>query len=107
MTGFGGAVIGTPGKFPLVVDLDGALFKSDLAHESALQLVRRNPGVLLRILYRLVRGRPAVREFIAKRVELDVEALPARDDFVAWAKREHAAGRPVVLLAGADKIWSR
>jgi 4-hydroxybenzoate polyprenyltransferase len=94
-----GAVIGTTDKAPLVVDLDGALFKSDLAHESALQLVRRNPGVLWRNLYWLARGRRAFRQFIAGRVELEVERLPVRDDVVAWAKGEHAAGRQVVLAA--------
>ena len=51
MVGQFGTANGTSGKVPLVFDLDGALLKSDLQHERALQLARRDPGAVFQILY--------------------------------------------------------
>jgi 4-hydroxybenzoate polyprenyltransferase len=94
-----GAVTGTSCKVPLVIDLDGALFKSDLWHECVLHLVRREPGAVFKILYWLMRGRSAFRQFIAARGTLDIEGIPVRDDFVAWTQGEHTTGRQIVLAA--------
>jgi 4-hydroxybenzoate polyprenyltransferase len=99
MVGQLGTANGTSGKVPLVIDLDGALLKSDLQDECALQLARRDPGAVFQILYRLARGRVAFRQFIAARGVPELEGTPARGDFIAWAESEHAAGRPIVLAA--------
>jgi 4-hydroxybenzoate polyprenyltransferase len=105
------AVSGTSDKVPLVVDWDGALLRSNLRQESVLQLVRRDPAALFEILPRLVRGRAAFGQFIAARGTLDLAGVPVRDDFVAWAQREHAAGRRIVLAAAdpsvAEKMAAR
>jgi 4-hydroxybenzoate polyprenyltransferase len=95
---------GIPVMIPLVVDLDGAPFKSSLEHEAALQLVRRDPGALFRILHWLLRGRLAFLQFIVARGAFDLEGIPVRDDFVAWAKREQAAGRRVFLAAACSRM---
>jgi hypothetical protein len=88
----------------LVIDLDGALLRSNPRHERVLQLVRREPGAVVDMLYGLARGRTAFRQFIAARCTLDIEAVPARDDLVAWAQREHAAGRQIALAADDPRI---
>jgi len=102
---------GSSGQVPLVIDLDGALLKSDLRYEWVLHLVRRDPGAVFGILYWLARGRTAFGQFIAASGTLDIEAIPARDDFVAWVEGEHATGRPIVLLAAdacvAEKVAAR
>src|SRR5260370_37963917 len=102
---------GSSGQVPLVIDLDGALLKSDLRYEWVLHLVRRDPGAVFGILYWLARGRTAFGQFIAASGTLDIEAIPARDDFVAWVEGEHATGRPIVLLAEdacvAEKVAAR
>jgi hypothetical protein len=95
-----GAVSGTSGKVPLVIDLNGALLKSDLRHEGALRLVRRDPGAVFKILYWLVRGRTTWRQFIAAQGTPDIEGIPARDDFVAWTEGEHATGRELCAKVG-------
>jgi 4-hydroxybenzoate polyprenyltransferase len=94
-----GTVNGTSDKVPLVIDLDGALLKSDLRHECVLHLARREPGGVFKILYWLTRGRTAFRQFIAARGTLDIEGIPVHDDFVAWTRGEHTSGRPIVLAA--------
>jgi 4-hydroxybenzoate polyprenyltransferase len=106
-----GAVSGTSAKVPLVIDLDGTLLKSDLRQESVLQLVRRDPAAVFEILYRLVRGRTGPEQFMAARGTLDIDGIPARDDFVAWTQDEHSAGRRIVLAAAdprvAEKVAAR
>lgn len=81
-----------------MVELDGTLLKADLRHEAALQIARHHPGAIFEILYRLLRGRAAFWQFIAGRAALDIAGVPARGELVAWAQREHDAGRPIVLL---------
>jgi 4-hydroxybenzoate polyprenyltransferase len=98
------AVSGTPDKVPLVIDWDGALLRSDLRQEGLLQLVRRDPGAVVEILHRLVRGRAALGQFIAARGTPDIAGVPVRDDFVAWAQREHAAGRRIVVAAADPSV---
>jgi 4-hydroxybenzoate polyprenyltransferase len=97
-----GTVSGTSGEVPLVIDLDGALLKSDRRQECALRLVRRDPAAVFKILYWRARGRTAFGQFIAARGMLDIEGIPAREDFVAWTQDERAAGRRIVL-AGVDR----
>jgi hypothetical protein len=95
---------GTSGKVPLVIDLDGALLKSDLQDECALQLARRDPAAVFQILYWLTRGRVAFRRFIVARSASEIESAPARGDFIAWTESEHAAGRPIVLAAADPRV---
>ncbi len=99
------------GKVPLVIDLAGALLKTDVMHEGFMQLVRRQPGALSGLRHWLTGGREAFGRFVAARAKLDVERLPVREDLVAWAAREHAAGRQVILAAVdrrvAEKVAAR
>jgi 4-hydroxybenzoate polyprenyltransferase len=104
MVGQLGTANGTSGKLPLVIDLDGTLLKSDLQHECALQLARREPGAVFQILYWLARGRVAFRQFIAARGAPEIEGVPAREDFIAWTESEHAAGRPIILAAADPRV---
>jgi 4-hydroxybenzoate polyprenyltransferase len=104
MVGQLGTANGTSSKVPLVINLDGALLKSDLQDECALQLARRDPGAIFQILYWLGRGHVAFRQFIAARGAPEIEGTPARGDFVAWTESEHAAGRPIVLAAADPRV---
>src|ERR1700722_5085417 len=88
MVGQLGTANGTSSKVPLVINLDGALLKSDLQDECALQLARRDPGAIFQILYWLGRGHVAFRQFIAARGAPEIEGTPARGDFVAWTESE-------------------
>ena len=104
MVGQLGTANGTSSKVPLVINLDGALLKSDLQDECALQLARRDPGAIFQILYWLGRGHVAFRQFIAARGAPEIEGTPARADFIAWTESEHAAGRSIVLAAADPDV---
>jgi 4-hydroxybenzoate polyprenyltransferase len=89
---------------PLVVDLDGALLKVDTLHESLIALLVWRPVKLLRALVVLItRGRAAMKSMLASLQVLDIEALPLREDFVAWLRQQAAAGRPLHLAGAADQ----
>lgn len=88
--------------YPLVVDLDGTLVKSDLLVESLLVLVKINPLYLFLALAWLCRGKAHLKAEVARRVELDVRHLPYHQPFLAYLRGEVAAGRPVILATGAD-----
>ncbi len=89
---------------PLVVDLDGALLKVDPIQERLIALLLRQPWqVLCAFVVLITRGRVAMRARIASFDTLDVEALPLREEVVAWLREQAAAGREVHLLSGADR----
>lgn len=89
---------------PLVVDLDGALLKVDTLHESLIALFFWRPFKLMRALVVLItRGKAAMRSMLASLQALDIEALPLRENFVAWLREQAAAGRALHLTAAADQ----
>ncbi len=63
---------------PLVVDLDGTLTPTDTLVESALQLVKREPLLLLALPVWIAKGRAALKESVASRRPFSVEHLPLR-----------------------------
>ncbi len=86
----------------LVVDLDGTLIRSDLLLESLFALLRHNPLYLLMLPFWLVGGKARLKEEIARRVTLDPEFLPYREEFLQWLRGEHAAGRRLVLATASN-----
>lgn len=87
---------------PLYVDLDGTLIATDLLHESALKLVRADPAALPRLPGWLLQGKARLKREIAQRVELDVAALPYREEVLALIRQARAEGRRVVLATASD-----
>jgi 4-hydroxybenzoate polyprenyltransferase len=89
--------------FPLCVDLDGSVVRTDLLLESLLVLLKRNPVYLLLALAWLIQGRAVLKAEIARRVELDPGALPYNMDLVVWLRTERARGRQLWLCTGANE----
>lgn len=87
---------------PLCLDLDGTLLNGDLAIESTLLLLRRNPLYLFPMLAWLLRGRAYCKQEIARRVRLDVAGLPYDERLLAWA-RSQAGKRPCLLVTASDR----
>ncbi|KAF1720565.1 UbiA family prenyltransferase [Pseudoxanthomonas wuyuanensis] len=85
--------------FPLCVDLDGTLLKSDLLYESLLALLRANPLYLLLLPWWLLRGKAALKRAIASRVRLDTASLPYDRRVLALAD-QHVG--PRVLCTASD-----
>jgi 4-hydroxybenzoate polyprenyltransferase len=92
------------GSLPLVVDLDHALLKVDTLHEGLLALLLRRPWQAICALVVLItRGRAAMTAVVAACDVLDVEALPVREELLAWLQKQAAAGRELHLVSAADQ----
>ncbi len=86
----------------LAVDLDGTLVKTDLLLESALALLKRRPHYLFMLPVWLLKGRAYLKHQIARRVSLNVCALPYRNDLLDYLKTQHAEGRTIALATAGD-----
>jgi 4-hydroxybenzoate polyprenyltransferase/phosphoserine phosphatase len=91
-------------SFPLAVDLDGTLIKTDLLVEGALALLRHRPLLLFAMLAWLISGGKAhLKREVARRVVLDPETLPYHAEFLAFLRQQASAGRTLVLATAADE----
>lgn len=88
---------------PLCVDLDGTLVRTDLLYESAMALVSCHPWTLLLFPRWLLAGRAYLKRQIAERAAVDPRTLPYHSDFLAWLRKQHEAGRPLVLATASDQ----
>lgn len=85
----------------LIVDMDGTLLRTDVLFESVAALLKR-PWSLLVVMVALLRGRPAMKAAMARRVDLDVERLPVHTALVEWLHRQREAGRRLALYSAAN-----
>jgi 4-hydroxybenzoate polyprenyltransferase len=88
---------------PLFVDLDGTLIKTDLLIESAFFLLKKQPWMLLAMLYWLVFGKARLKEEIALRSVLDFNVLPLQKQFVEFLHNEAKNGRTLYLATASDR----
>jgi hypothetical protein len=73
--------------WPLVIDLDGTLLKTNSLDETLLDALRTNPAILWRLPLKLIVGRAAVKAFLAKHSPLEVDNWPVREDFIGQKAR--------------------
>lgn len=92
---------------PLVIDLDGTLLRTDLLHESALQLLRDVPQLAFALPAWLAGGKAVMKRRIADRVSLDARTLPYDERVVAWIKEQRESGRTIVLCTASDAKFAR
>jgi 4-hydroxybenzoate polyprenyltransferase len=90
-------------NWPLVIDLDGTLIKTNSLDEIFLDLLRAGPRALWGLPIRCLIDRPTVKAFLAEKSPLDVETWPVRQDFLDYVEAQFKAGRKVVLATGADR----
>lgn len=89
---------------PLFVDLDGTLIKTDLLIESAFFLLKKQPWILLFMLYWLLAfGKARLKEEIAIRSVLDFSVLPLQKEFVEFLNCEAKKGRILCLATASDR----
>jgi phosphoserine phosphatase len=87
----------------LFIDLDGTLVRTDMLVESAVSATRRNPLVLVRAPFWLLRGKARLKAELAARARIDVRQLPFNGDVIDLATARAAAGHEVVLATAADR----
>jgi 4-hydroxybenzoate polyprenyltransferase/phosphoserine phosphatase len=88
---------------PLIVDMDGALLRTDVLFEAFAAGLARRPVATLMALRHLLGGRARFKRAMTEIAEIDVEALPLREDFVEHLAAEKATGRPLHLVTAADQ----
>ena len=89
---------------PLCVDLDGTLIEGDTLMISVRHLARRAPWTLLALPFVLLRGRPALKAFIAQRYVPDPATLSWRADVLAFLREERDRGRKIFLATAAHRL---
>jgi phosphoserine phosphatase len=87
----------------LCVDLDGTLIQGDTLRISLALLLRRRPWLVPLAVLALVRGRPAMKAYVAARVIPDPQRLPWRPEVLAFLRAERQRGRRIVLVTGAHR----
>ena len=88
---------------PLCVDLDGTLIEGDTLLISIRHLARRSPWVLLALPFVLLKGRPALKAFVANRYVPDPASLVWRTEVLAFLGEEKRRGRRLVLATAAHR----
>ena len=89
---------------PLCVDLDGTLIEGDTLRISLRYLARRSPWTLLALPFLLLRGRPALKAFVARRYVPDPASLVWREEVLAFLREERSRGRRIVLATAAHRL---
>lgn len=87
---------------PIVVNLDGALLRTDLLLESTLRLLRDRPMEVLKIPLWLPEGRNALRRRLAALAQLDPRSLPYNEALLDWLRQQKAQGRRTILCSTTD-----
>lgn len=93
-----------PPEPPLCVDLDGTLIEGDTLRMSVLHLARRSPWTLLALPFLLLRGRPALKAWVARRHVPDPASLVWRPEVLAFLREERARGRRIFLATAAHRL---
>lgn len=98
------SVVDQTTTIPLVVDLDGTLLRSDLLLETGMAFVRSHPLQLHKPFMWLAKGKAALKEGLARSVDLDVSVLPYNPAVLELIKTERAKGRSVVLATASHQL---
>jgi 4-hydroxybenzoate polyprenyltransferase len=90
-------------KLPLVVDLDGALIRSDMLVEMAFAFIGRFPFAAYKIPLWLWQGEAVLRQHLAQSVDIDAATLPYDARVLDRIREALDEGRPVYLVSAGDE----
>lgn len=88
-------------KYPLCVDLDGTLIRTDIMFESIFLLLRHNFLYIFIVPFWALRGRYYLKEKLAQFVTPDVDLLPYNNEVIRLAKKAHEQERDVYLVTAS------
>ena len=95
-----------PKAFPLCVDCDGTLLRTDLLHEAVCLLAKQSPASLLMLPLWLLRGKSYLKQQIASRVLFNFDCLPVCEPVIELIKQARDEGRQVVLATASPRPWA-
>lgn len=87
----------------LCIDLDGTLIKTDLLHESLLELLKSNLLYLFSLVIWFFKGKAVFKSEIASRVSIDASTLPYNQAVIELIRKEKSNGRRVILITGSNE----
>jgi 4-hydroxybenzoate polyprenyltransferase/phosphoserine phosphatase len=90
-------------SWPIVVDLDGTLCRTDTLIESVVGLLKRRPWMMFAVLLWLMRGRAGFKSRVAAAYRLNVQALPWRAELIDWLRQARTRGHRIVLATAAHQ----
>ncbi len=90
-------------SWPLVIDLDGTLIRTNSLDETFLDALRRNPLDIWKLPVKLIFGRATLKAFLAGKSGLEVDTWPVRGDFLEYVEQQFESGRKIVLATAADQ----
>jgi 4-hydroxybenzoate polyprenyltransferase len=92
-----------PRLAPLVININGSLVRNDSLVEALVVTVLRKPAATVAIIRALLRGRPALKTYLAELKVHDPNMLPLRQDVVQLLREEKSIGRELHLATASDK----
>ncbi len=94
-------------SYPIFVDLDGSLTRTDVLVESFFGLIKKNLFYLFLIPSWLLKGKAHLKQMIADRVDLDVHLLPFQQEFLDYLADAKNRGREVYLATASNIKYAR
>lgn len=91
-------------QFPIVVDLDGSLIKTDLLVESANEQLIANPKNVFKLFFWLQQSKACLKERLAELSQIDPASLPYNKALVAWLHQQKALGRIIILATASHRL---
>lgn len=92
--------------FPLCVDLDGALIRTNFLYECMSTCVRARPLLLFLIPWWALRGSAYLWSKLAANGEIDASRLPYRPQVLDLIASERSRGRDIVLTSRAHRRFA-
>jgi len=91
---------------PLCVDLDRTLIKTDILLESVVGLLRTNFWSIFLLPFWLLQGKAYLKLQLARRVTIDVVALPYNEKVLEFIQAEKSKGRDIILVTATNRIYA-
>jgi 4-hydroxybenzoate polyprenyltransferase len=92
-------------QIPLTVDLDGSLISTDLSEESIVKNALKRPWSIFLLLILLLQGRARLKQYVASKLELNIESLPFKTEVLEWLTQQKESGRSLYLVSGSDQHY--
>ena len=96
---------GVLGGIPLIIDLDGALVRSDLLVESFFAAIGTDYRRIPPLLWALIRGKAAFKSSIAECATVNATHIPYDTDVLKMVDEARSEGRPVYLASASNKRY--
>jgi 4-hydroxybenzoate polyprenyltransferase len=87
----------------LIVDLDGTILRSDMLLETFWSAFAEDWRAPIRAGATLLKGKAALKRYLAEASEVDVSSLPYDDDVLAYVRSWRADGGKSVLVTATDQ----